>query len=137
MIKIVIDTNTLISALGWKESKPRMIFNQCILGEYRLVESLEMIKEFISVISRDKFSFITEEEKNEFLMELLSISKIVEPKKKVSIIKDDLDDNIILECAIEGKVDYIVSGDKHLKRLKEYEGIKIMTATELLDLGES
>ena len=135
MIKAVLDTNTLISALGWKEGNPRKIFELCILGKCRLIESMELIKEFVSVISRHKFSFINEEEKNQLLIFLLQISILVEPKQKFNGCEDPKD-NIILECAVEGNADYIVSGDQHLLKLKQFKGIKIITAKEFLDLAK-
>lgn len=64
---------------------------------------------------------------------ILAISELVEPKIKINIIKDDPDDNKILECAVEGKVNYIVSGDKHLLRVRAYQGIKIITPREFMD----
>jgi len=48
----------------------------------------------------------------------------------LSIIKDDLDDNKVLECAKAGKVDFIVSNDKHLLKLKNFEKIKIVSPKE-------
>ena len=134
MIRAVIDTNTLISALGWKEGNPRKVLELCILGKCRLMESLDLIKEVVSVISRHKLNFIAVEEKNQFLVFLLQISSLVKPKEKINAVKEDSKDNIVLECAVEAKADYIVSGDQHLLKLKEFKGIKIITAKEFLDL---
>ena len=50
------------------------------------------------------------------------------------IIKTDPDDNLILACALAGKADFIVSGDKHLSRLKKYRGIKIVAPLEFVQL---
>ena len=133
MIKVILDTNTHISALGWKEGNPRKVLDLCILGKCRLIESIELIKEFVSVISRPKFSFINEEERNQLLIFLLQISILVEPKQKFNVCEDPKD-NMILECAVEGNADYIVSGDYHLLKLKEFKGVKIVTAKEFLDL---
>ena len=134
MIKVVLDTNNLISALGWKEGNSRKILELCIFGKHKLIESADLIKEFISVISRPKFNFINEEEKNQFLVFLLQISTLVEPKIKLNVIKDDPKDDIVIECAVEGKVDYIISGDQHLLKLKEFKGIKIVTAKDFLEI---
>jgi len=65
---------------------------------------------------------------------IISISKIVEPLEKINIIKEDPDDNKILECAKSGKVDFIVSSDNHLLKLKEFENIKIITPTTFIDI---
>jgi len=58
----------------------------------------------------------------------------ISPKEKVSFIKEDEKDNIILECAVSANADYIVSGDYHILNLKEYKGIKIATAAKLLEI---
>jgi len=59
MIKVVLDTNELISAIGWKDGKPRKILDKCIEGKYILLESVDLLKEFLKVIQRRKFSFIS------------------------------------------------------------------------------
>jgi putative PIN family toxin of toxin-antitoxin system len=133
MIRIVLDTNTIISAIGWKHSKPRRILEACLSGKYLLVESPGLLKEFAAVMERPKFGFIPEEQKKELVTRLINYCEIVEPKKKINIIKSDPADNKVLECALEGKAQYIVSGDNHLLRLKVYMGIRIVTAAEFLE----
>jgi len=60
---------------------------------------------------------------------------LIQPKNKVSVIKENDDDNRILECAIEGTVQYLISGDrKHLLPLKEYQGTKIISPSDFLKL---
>ena len=133
MIRIVLDTNTIISAIGWKHSKPRRILEACLSGKYLLVESPGLLKEFAAVMERPKFGFIPEEQKKELVTRLINYCEIVEPTKKINIIKSDPSDNKVLECALEGKAQYIVSGDNHLLRLKVYMGIRIVTAAEFLE----
>jgi uncharacterized protein len=133
MIKIVLDTNTHVSALGWKEGNPRKVLELCIRGKCKLIESMPLLKEFVSVIGRSKFKFITEEEKNQFLVFLLQISKLVEPKVKLDAIREDPTDNIVLECALEGKADYVISGDYHLLKLKNFRRIQILTPKQFLN----
>jgi len=57
---------------------------------------------------------------------------LVEPKEKFNTIKDDPSDNKIIECAKEGKSDFIITNDNHLLKLKEFEGIRIVTPKEFL-----
>jgi len=64
----------------------------------------------------------------------MNIYEFVEPKKKLELIKDDPDDNIVLECALEGNVDYIISGDEHLLELKKFENIRIVSANDFLKI---
>ncbi|MEI7961554.1 MAG: putative toxin-antitoxin system toxin component, PIN family [archaeon] len=58
---------------------------------------------------------------------------LVNPREKVFAVVEDPDDNKVLEVAIEANVDFIVSGDKHLLKLKEFRGINILTAKDFLD----
>ena len=88
MIKVVLDTNTLISAIGWKESKPRIIFEGCLFGKLRLIESIDLLREFAKVIQRPKFDFITEDEKEEFLVNLMKMRDIVETSNIIPSSKD-------------------------------------------------
>ncbi len=134
MLKIVIDTNTLISALGWKEGNPRKIIELCIKGKCLLITSPELINEFYSVINRPKFNFISKEEKNQFLVNFLTISCLVEPKNKIDVIKEYPMDNIVLEAAFKSKADYIISGDEHILRLRGFKGTKIVNSKSFLDL---
>jgi predicted nucleic acid-binding protein len=55
---------------------------------------------------------------------------LVSPEEKINAIQDDPQDNIFLECAVAGRCELIVSGDRHLLQLKSYKDIKIMTAVE-------
>jgi len=105
MIRLVLDTNTLISAVGWRDSKQRKILEACLFKEYLLIESVELLEEFVTVISRPKFSFVPEEQKSEFVTRLISHCEIVKPKGKLNIIKQDPADNKVLECSLEGKAD--------------------------------
>jgi len=134
MIRLVLDTSTLISALGWKKGNPRKIFEDCLSGKYQLIESIDLINEFLKVFNRDKFSFISKEDKQEFIVRLFEICNLVEPKTKLNIIEDDPEDNIVLECALEGNANYIISSDPHVLKLKEFKGIKIVNPKEFLDL---
>ncbi len=131
MHKIVFDTNTLVSAVGWKGT-PRKVFDLCIDNKLKIVTSNELIDEFIEVIFRPKFDFILEDIKLTIIRAIISISDIVDPKMKLNIIKDDEKDNKFLECAVTGNAKFIISGDNHLLTLKEFEGIKIVNASTFL-----
>ena len=129
--KVVLDTNIFISALGWK-GKPRQIFQKCINDELELVTSPQQISELVRVMGYPKFNF-TQEEKDTFVSIILEIARLVYITEKVKVIKEDPDDDIILETA---SVDYIVSGDPHLLKLKEFGKVKMITANEFLEIIE-
>ena len=65
---------------------------------------------------------------------MIQISIFVKPKKRIQIVKDDPDDDKFIEAAVEGRAKYIISQDKHLLRIKEFEGIKIMKPEEFLTI---
>tara|TARA_Y100000310_G_C20430485_1_gene691227 strand:- start:47 stop:487 length:441 start_codon:yes stop_codon:yes gene_type:complete len=129
--KVVLDTNILISALGWK-GKPREVFQKCINGELDLVISKEQIKELKRVMDYPKFTF-SEEQKETFLSIILEFATLVKISSKLKIIKDDPDDDAILETGLVGDVDYIISGDPHLLKLNEFNNIKIVKVSEFLE----
>lgn len=130
--KVVLDTNILISALGWN-GKPRQIFQKCVEGDLELIISKEQLKELNKVMNYPKFKF-SDEQKETFISIILEIAKVVEIKNSLKVIKDDPDDNMILETALASNVDYIISGDPHLLNLEEFKGIKILKASDFLDL---
>lgn len=61
-------------------------------------------------------------------------SIVVKPTKRINEIKDDPSDNKFLEAAIAGNADYIVSGDKHVLKLKKFKDILIVTPAEFLEV---
>jgi len=134
MIKIVMDTNALISALGWKKGNERKVLDMCLSERILLVLSQPIVDELVDVLKRPKFDFIPSQRKGEFLKYLISISKFVYPKEKLDVVKEDPDDNKIVETAVSGKADYIISGDNHLLKLKNFRGIKIVNAGRFLEL---
>jgi len=68
------------------------------------------------------------------LENVLSFANIIEPQEKIKIVKDDPDDDKIIECAIASNSEYIITYDQHLLKIKEYRSIKIVTPEEMLKL---
>ena len=128
---VVLDTNILISAVFWR-GNPYNIVRYGLLGKYSLYISTDILNETEEKL-RIKFGF-PEDEIEEHISILIEYSYIVEPSEKINIIKDDPDDNAVLECAVASKAEYIVSGDRHLLKLKEFRGIKILKPKYFLTL---
>ncbi len=128
--KIVIDTNNLISALGW-EGKSRELLRKVIDKEYELFISVEIFDELKRVMNYPKFKF-TEEQKNRFLDIISAVANVVDVKIKVDISRDPDDDKFI-ECALQANVDYLVSGDDDLKDIKQVKDVKIVSVSDLLE----
>ena len=129
--KVVLDTNVLVSALGWK-GVPGDVFEKCVKKELLLVISPAVLDEIKKTISEKKFDFISADEREQFILLLMELAENVSPTVKLDVIKADPKDNMILECAVAGNAGYIVSGDKHLLDLKEFSGIQIIKPGEFL-----
>jgi uncharacterized protein len=130
--KVVIDTNVFVSGLTFK-GKPREVLDLVWRGDIEAYISTFIIKELEETLKKD---FGWDKDQIKHTTEKIKAKAIlVHPKDKVSVIKEKDDDNRILECAIEGKVQYLISGDrKHLLPLKEYQRIKILSPAEFLKL---
>lgn len=130
MIRAVTDTNVLISALFFG-GVPRQIVRAALDKRILLVTSERLLTELDRVLQR-KFEFVTEDAR---LMQLglRGVMRTVTPLVAVNAVAADADDNKVIECAIAGQADCIVSGDRHLKELKVWEGIEIITPREFVD----
>ncbi len=133
--KVVLDTNVLISSLLKSESKARDIYRLVLRGEIELYTSVDLINELSRVLEYPKFKF-EKLQKKVFLKNLTRVATIlVNPGLRIDLIKEDPPDNKFLECAVEAKVDYLISGDnKHLLPLKNFQGIRIISPSEFLKL---
>ena len=134
-LKVVIDTNTVISAPLSENGNPAKIFELLLLEEISNFTSDNIISEIEEVFYRDKIKNKVSKEKIEFIMEnFRKFSEITEPNVKLDIVKSDPDDNKFLECAETADADYIISGDKHLKELIKYKEIKIVSPKEFVEI---
>ena len=132
MKKIVLDTNTVISAHFW-QGNPRKILDFVKAGQYSLLTSEEIGKELIRVLGYPKFG-LTPQEILPIVADYSTYAKSIRVKSRVDVIKADPTDNIFLACAKDGRVDYIVSGDHHLLDLKTFREIPIVTPKNFLNL---
>src|SRR3989338_5958904 len=134
-LKVVIDSNVIISAPLAKESNPAKIFEFLTQDEIKNFSSEDIIKEITEVFQRDKIKKILPSHKSKFIIEQFKkCSTLIKPSVKLSVITDDIADNKILECAVTAKADYIISGDEHLIKIKQYKNIKIVPPKEFIDI---
>ena len=129
MTRLLPDTNIIISSVFWR-GNPYEVIRRGILGEYQLVLSAEILDEVVDKL-RNKFQF-PEESIQELIDILMTYCHIVDVTSKFEIVRDKKD-NKIIECAFDGKANYIVTGDPDLLELKEFRGIKIVTAKKFLE----
>ena len=135
-MKLTTDTNILISST-FCDGASNKILEKIENNELELILSKDIINEFSKVLGYEEIKNKIKNKNLEMkrtVEKIISISTIVEPKEKINIIKEDPDDNKILECALEGNVDYIITKDEHLLKLEEFKGIKITTPEEFLNI---
>ena len=130
--KVVIDTNVFVFGLTFK-GKPREVLDLVWRGDIEACISPFILKELEETLKKD---FDWDRDQIRHTIEKIKAKTIlIHPKNKVSVIKEKDDDNRILECAIEGRVHYLISGDrKHLLPLKEYQKTKILSPSEFLKI---
>jgi len=96
-----------------------------------IVTSSALLAEFKRMALHPKFDF-TEAEVEEFFDGLIEVASVVEPNMSLDITRDPKD-NMVLECALEGRAEYVISGDNDLLSLDEFKDIRIVTAKEFLE----
>jgi len=128
-LRIVLDTNIYISAaiIGRVCEE---ILKICRLSSLELFTNKDIIIE-IETKLKDKF-FWNDQQISLFMENILEFCNAIEVSEKIIHLKDDPDDDKILECAISSRCKYIVSGDKHLINLKSFRNIKILNPAEFL-----
>jgi putative PIN family toxin of toxin-antitoxin system len=134
-MKAVLDTNILVSATFWNGDPYRIVI-RAEKGDFELLLSPEIIREFTEVLNYDDIRRKILDKDLSFRLtvaKITSVAKIISPTVKLNIVKEDPDDNKILECALAGKADYMVTNDRHLLTLKQFRGIPIVTAREFLE----
>ncbi|HEY1659485.1 MAG TPA: putative toxin-antitoxin system toxin component, PIN family [Candidatus Sulfotelmatobacter sp.] len=128
-MRVVVDTNVIVSALVFG-GLPRRVFEMVAAGFCELFYSTEIEQEVRRVL-RNKFGW-DDERLDRYLPVLWALGEKVTPRRRVSAVRDDPDDNRIIECALAAGAHWVVSGDRHLLGLIEYEGIAIATPREFL-----
>ena len=134
-IKVVIDTNVVISAPLGKDTKPARIFELLILEKIDNYTSKEILDEVKRVFESPKISSLISEEKKDFIIHnFKAFSNAIRPEIRLDVIKEDKADNKFLECALAAKASYIISGDKHLLRLRKFQDVSIVSPKEFLGI---
>jgi putative PIN family toxin of toxin-antitoxin system len=133
----VIDTNLFVSSLINRQGAPARLIDAWRNRSYLLVVSEAIISEIRRVISspgiQGKYSILDQD--IEALLVLLNQEALVvagQADVAGAVPPDDPQDEIFLACALDGKADLIISGDKHLLNLQEYQNIPILTAGQFL-----
>ena len=129
-MKVVFDTNILVSALVFPGGRADIALRRIIEARDRLLLSRAILDELLGILAR-KFSRDTEELAHVAVF-LSDLSIVVKPRRKLAVLADE-PDNRILECAVTGGADAIVTGDKALLELKTFRKVKLLSLRAYLE----
>lgn len=138
-MRIVIDTNVLLSGLLW-HGAPHTLFNQVRDGTVDLMMSQILMDELAEVITRQKFAAIlqrTSRTPERILLELRTFGDMVAAPPLLQPVCRDPDDDAVLACALAAQADLIVSGDADLLVLKQFQEIRIVTPDQAVKMISS
>jgi putative PIN family toxin of toxin-antitoxin system len=138
-MRIVADTNTIISGFLWKGPPSRLI-DAALDERLTLLASTDLIAELEEVLNRSKFAknfALTGLTPTIILARYRLLVEMVSPTVIENSPLADADDNIVLACALGGKADVIVSGDRHLLLLSSYRDIPVMKVVSFLERLET
>lgn len=130
-VRYVFDTNVIISALLFENSKPAQAF-QYALANGEVLLSLDLLEELNEVLGRKKFNkYVTNEEREEFLEALIERAVLIEIVENVQECRDPKDDKV-LELALNGEAQYIITGDRDLLVLNPFRNVRVITVEDFL-----
>lgn len=136
MTRCAFDTNVIVSALLFNDSMPGRALIW-VLDRGTLLISDDTAEELQDVLSRPRFDrYISRDERDEFLNDLISASELVEIIERVRICRDPKDDKI-LELAINGNAGYIITGDEDLLTMNPFRGIEIIRPAEFVRIADA
>lgn len=140
-MRVVLDTNTMVSAIISPHGLPRRLLDSARSGVFELCSSPFLLAELLEVLSREKILSrlaAAELAPFEFVSDIRRLSHIVVPNEVPRVVEDDPGDDHVLACAVTGRADMIVSGDRHLLALGgHYQDIAIMTPAQAVERIES
>jgi putative PIN family toxin of toxin-antitoxin system len=130
-VRVVFDTNIFISAFATSGPQGQRAVDRITVGSDRLLISKPIIDEVLNVLKR-KFEHESEDVARTAVL-LAEMGEMLATKQRLRLLRDD-PDNRILECAVAGHADLIVTGDRELLDLKQFEGIRIVSLRSYLDM---
>lgn len=131
-MRVVLDTNTLISALLFSGTASQLVpFWQC--GRITVLLTKTILQEYLRTLPYPKFRLSDDEIRALIEEDLLPFVETVQAKKRLRVVRRDPEDDKFLECALAGRAEYLVTGDRDLLELGSYRGVRILTVGEFLD----
>jgi len=129
-VKVAFDTNVFVSALTFRGGRGEQALVKILDGRDSLVLFKPILDELLRILAT-KFSR-EREELARMAVYLAELAQMVDPPDRFDVLSDE-PDNRILECAIAGGVDVIVTGDRSVLKLGDFRGVKIVSLREYLE----
>ena len=137
MIRAVLDANVLVSAVLNPMGTPARLYTLWHEGRYDVLMSAAILDEVARVMRYPKIAERhgwSEQQLQEFIEDILYLAISTPGTLTLTVIRDDPADNRYLECAVEGHAAVLVTGDRLLLNLGEYQGVHILTPRAFLDV---
>lgn len=137
-MRAVADTNIVVSGLLWRGA-PSRVLELARSGEIELFTSSTLLIELEEVLLREKFSRrlkAAEVSPRELVLGYAVLATVINPPPIGPAVKEDPDDDEVLACALAVHADAVISGDRHLLSLGEFQAIPVLTPARFLaELG--
>jgi uncharacterized protein len=131
-LRVILDTNILISFLITNQY--RKLDNFILSGQIALLFSDELLEEFVSAALRPKFSrFFTKNDIENLIDFFLESGSLIKINSDVHLCRDDKD-NFLLNLALDGKADYLITGDHDLLDLKKIGEVSIISINDFINI---
>ncbi|MBI2934084.1 MAG: putative toxin-antitoxin system toxin component, PIN family [Chloroflexi bacterium] len=137
MTRAVLDTSVVVSAVLSRGSTPHKVIRAWEKRKFELVTSPQILDELGRVLFYPKIKenkWMTDREARRLITSMADDSILAAGKLNLKVIEDDPADDKFVIAAIEKKADYVVSGDSHLKKLKTYRGVRVVSPSEFLQI---
>ena len=131
-MRVVLDTNVVMSGIFWSGSTEK-ILQLWSQGRFKLIISLAVFDEYKEIIKRLSRKYELRSA-DSILNDIFIGADLVEPGAELVPACDDPDDMMFLELAVAGKADYLVSGDKHLLKVGNYRGGRVVKPSDFINL---
>ncbi|HXV60275.1 MAG TPA: putative toxin-antitoxin system toxin component, PIN family [Vicinamibacteria bacterium] len=138
MARVVVDANVYLSALIRPQGPPGQIIKRLLReGAHTVIVSKDILEEVRKGLDYPKVRKkidATDEELDAWVESLGVLADVVSGVPDVRVVESDPDDDLYVAAALDGRADFIVSGDRHLVELEEVQGVRIVTPRQFLDL---
>ncbi len=140
MIRVVLDTNIIVSATILRRGHSAQVLDLWREEKIELAVSLPILEEMRKVLKRARIikqQSMAQQDVKALIEGFRESGILTSGRLDLEVVREDPEDDKFIICAVEARADYIVSGDTHLLKLKEYQGIRIVPPREFLRLMET